>query len=207
MNGPAHHKPLLYLASASPRRRELLAQLGISTVLLPQHIDESVLPQEAPSAYVSRVAQAKVQAALVDPAARLSLPILAADTAVVCDDQVLGKPEDGPAALAMLGKLSGRQHQVLTAVVVATPARCCHILVSSTVYFRTLSPAEMQAYWHSGEPCDKAGAYAIQGLGAMFVSRIEGSYSAVVGLPLFETMQLLANFGITATAVLEEYSR
>lgn len=206
MNATANPKPLLYLASASPRRRELLAQLGLATVMLPQHIDESPLLKEAPSAYVKRVALAKVQAALQDPAICLPLPFLAADTAVVCDDQVLGKPEDEQAAIAMLRKLSGRQHQVLTAVVVATPALCCDTLVSSTVWFRTLSAAEMQAYWRSGEPCDKAGAYAIQGLGAMFVSRLEGSYSAVVGLPLFETMQLLANFGISATAVLEEYS-
>jgi septum formation protein len=202
MTGQDKLKLSLYLASASPRRRELLAQLGLATMVLPQHIDESVKPREPAADYVCRVALEKVQAALRDPGYRLPLPVLAADTSVVCDGKVLGKPQHLEEAVDMLTRLSGCAHQVLTAVAIATPQLCKQVLVTTMVSFRTLTADEIRAYWYSGEPCDKAGAYAIQGLGAMFVSRIEGSYSSVVGLPLFETMQLLANFGITADAVL-----
>lgn len=196
--------PRLYLASASPRRRELLAQLRLEALLLPQHLDESTRAGESPRDYVLRLAQEKARAALQDPDYRLALPVLAADTTVVCDGQVLGKPRHLTDALDMLGRLSGRQHQVLTAVAVADRQRLVQACVATAVSFRQLDETEMLAYWHSGEPRDKAGSYAIQGLGALFVSRIEGSYSAVVGLPLFETVQLLAEFGVSATSILEE---
>lgn len=196
--------PRLYLASASPRRRDLLAQLKLDVLLLPQQLDESPAAGESPQDYVLRLAGDKARAALADPDYRLALPVLAADTTVVCDGQLLGKPRHLAEAVDMLGRLSGRQHQVLTAVAVADRQRLAHVCVSTTVSFRHLTENEMLAYWHSGEPVDKAGAYAIQGLGAMFVSRVEGSYSSVVGLPLFETVQLLAGFGVTATSILDE---
>ena len=194
----------LYLASASLRRRELLAQVGLQALVLPQYIDESIRPNESPDVYVVRVAAEKAAAALLDPARKLQLPVLAADTAVVCDGQVLGKPSSLQDAMLTLGLLSGRSHQVLTAVVLADTQQCVQTLVSTTVTFRTIQEEEMAAYWATGEPCDKAGAYGIQGLGAMFVSHISGSYSAVVGLPLFETLGMLAEFGISSTAVLKE---
>ena len=196
--------PRLYLASASPRRRELLAQLNLNVLLLPQQVDESPRAGESPEDYVLRLAQDKASAALADPGYGLALPVLAADTTVVCDGQLLGKPRHLADALDMLGRLSGRQHQVLTAVAVADRQRLARVCVATDVSFRRLGENEMLAYWHSGEPADKAGAYALQGLGAMFVSRIEGSYSAVVGLPLFETVQLLDGFGVSVASILEE---
>jgi len=199
---PSGQTPVLYLASASPRRRELLAQLGLAVLSLPQAIDESMSMGEASESYVARMALEKVQSALQDPGYGKDLPVLAADTIVVCDGMVLGKPANLEDAIGMLGSLAGRQHQVFTAVAVANQQQCRQILVGTRVSFRSMTRDEMLGYWYSGEPCDKAGAYAIQGLGAMFVSRLEGSYSAVVGLPLFETMQLLADFGISAEAVL-----
>lgn len=193
----------LYLASASPRRRELLAQVGLRPALLPQHLDESLLQGEAPVAYVRRLARAKAAAALRDARYLQALPVIAADTAVICAGQILGKPASLAEARVMLGMLAGRDHQVLTAVAVADSARTELVVVSTTVHFRPLTDVEIAAYWASGEPQDKAGAYAIQGLGAMFVSRIEGSYSGVVGLPLFETLQLLPSFGIGSAALLQ----
>lgn len=197
--------PRLYLASASPRRRELLLQLGLQHEVLPQHLDESVLPGEAAPAYVQRVAREKAQVALLDARRRADLPVLAADTAVVCDGLILGKPQSQQDALDMLGRLSGREHQVLTAVAIAQGERLYQALSQSRVWFRPLAQDELLAYWHSGEPCDKAGSYAVQGLGAMFIARIDGSYSGVMGLPLYETMQLLANFGITPVTVLDAF--
>ena len=194
--GAALQQATLYLASASPRRLELLAQVGLHAHVVPQHVDESRLAGERPADYVVRVARLKAECARQSPLCDASLPILAADTAVVCDDMVLGKPGSRTEAQAMLQRLSGRTHQVLTAVAVADRRRSAVELVSTNVTFRELSEAEIDAYWASGEPHDKAGAYAIQGLGAMFVSRIEGSYSAVVGLPLFEVLQLLAGFSV-----------
>lgn len=192
----------LYLASASPRRRELLAQLGLYPLLLPQDVDESIRKDEAQAAYVLRIAGEKAAAALASPAYLLPLPVVAADTAVVCGGQVLGKPADQSAAASMLRLLSGRSHQVLTAVVVADGIRTQSVLVTTKVSFRELAETEIAAYWQSGEPQDKAGGYAIQGLGSMFVKRIAGSYSGVVGLPLFETAQLLADFGLTCESIL-----
>lgn len=194
---PGTPQAQLYLASASPRRRELLAQVGLSPELLAQEIDESPLHGENPESYVTRLAREKAVAALADPRCRLPLPVLAADTTVVCEGQILGKPATLAEARQMLGLLSGRTHQVLTAVAIGRPAVIDVTLVSTDVSFRILRAAEIDAYWATGEPRDKAGAYAVQGIGAMFVSRIAGSYSGVVGLPLFETLQLLQKFGVS----------
>jgi septum formation protein len=199
--------PRLILASASPRRRELLLQLGLEHVLLPQDIDESLRPGETPEAYVRRLALEKARVAQSDPACLDSLPVLAADTSVVCDGAVLGKPASLESAIGMLSMLSGREHQVMTAVAVARGTVVHDALSISRVRFRSIEREEMVAYWSSGEPRDKAGAYAVQGLGAMFISHIDGSYSGVMGLPLFETVQLLANFGITGTRLLAEFRK
>ncbi len=185
----------LHLASASPRRRELLLQIGVPHQRVAAPIDESVLPGETPAAYVERLARAKAAAGLAALGAADAC-VLGADTAVVLDGRILGKPADRADGLAMLAALSGREHEVLTAVAVADASRCLARVVRSRVHFRTLAEAEREAYWASGEPQDKAGGYAIQGLAAIFVDRLEGSYSAVVGLPLAETAELLAGFGI-----------
>ncbi|WJW74876.1 nucleoside triphosphate pyrophosphatase [Thiohalobacter sp. IOR34] len=186
----------IYLASASPRRRELLEQIGVEYRLIHAAIDETPRPAEAPAELVQRLALAKARAGLavkghVDP-----LPVLGADTLVVLDDRVLGKPADAAAADAMLAALSGRSHEVLSAVALVDAGRERQALSASRVWFRDITPAERAAYWASGEPADKAGGYAIQGLGALFVARLEGSYSGVMGLPLFETARLLQEFDI-----------
>lgn len=184
----------LYLASGSPRRRELLTQIGVPFTVVTAPIDETPLPDEAASAYVERLAQAKAMAGF----AHIAAPgvVLGADTAVVLDGTILGKPESREEALAMLGDLSGREHQVLTAVALTDGQRSLSLCVASTVRFRAISFDEAWRYWASGEPADKAGGYAIQGLGAVFVTALQGSYSAVVGLPLSETAELLGQFGI-----------
>ncbi len=184
--------PILYLASASPRRSELLAQIGVSFRVLPASVDESVLPGEAPEHYVERLALAKAQAGLAQLSGQADACVLGADTSVVLDGMILGKPADRNEALQMLRALSNREHQVLTAVALASPAHCASRVVSSYVRFCEISEAHMQAYWNTGEPQDKAGGYAIQGLAAIFVREVRGSYSAVVGLPLCETAELLA---------------
>lgn len=186
----------LYLASGSPRRRELLAQIGVPHVTLIASIDETVLPGEAASAYVERLAREKALAGLAGLEQSDGACVLGADTAVVLDGHILGKPADRAEALATLALLSGREHEVLTAVALADASRCEARVVSSRVRLRAIPPAECEAYWASGEPADKAGSYAIQGLGAVFVSHVQGSYSAVVGLPLLETAEMLAGFGI-----------
>jgi septum formation protein len=183
----------LCLASASPRRRALLSQIGVPHTVYPADIDEAVLPAESPEAYVQRMARAK---AVAVQAQRPALAVLAADTTVVVDGQICGKPHDEAAGVAMLQRLSGRDHQVLTAVALAAGAQVALRLSRSEVRFRALTTAECCAYWRSGEPCDKAGGYAIQGLGAVFVETLCGSYSGVMGLPLFETAQLLSAAGI-----------
>jgi septum formation protein len=184
----------LYLASGSPRRRELLTQIGVPFIVISAPIDESPLPSESAPAYVERLARAKAAAGL----ARVDGPavVLGADTAVVLDGRILGKPENREDALAMLADLSGREHQVLTAVALDDGQRVHSCCVTSTVRFRAISTDEAQRYWASGEPADKAGGYAVQGLGAVFVTGLSGSYSAVVGLPLCETADLLGQFGI-----------
>lgn len=182
--------PQLILASASPRRRELLDQLRIRYRVRPVDIDETPLPRESPSAYVSRLAAAK-SAACPDS----DLPVLAADTAVAVDGAILGKPVDRAHGLAMLARLSGRCHLVYSSV--SLRGREHRQLTAVTeVAFKTLTLSETERYWDTGEPADKAGAYAIQGLGGIFVTAVRGSYSNVVGLPLFETAELLAQQGI-----------
>jgi septum formation protein len=197
-------KPLLYLASASPRRRELLAQVGIEHLCLPQFIDESPQPGEPADVYVERLAREKALRALDDPDYFFDeLPILAADTTVALDGEILGKPTDAVQGRVMLRRLSDVAHEVLTGIAVVTSDGSLQSrVVRTSVSFRPLEEPEVLAYWASGEPSDKAGAYAIQGRGAIFVRRIEGSYSNVVGLPLFETMELLERHGITSALLL-----
>ena len=184
---------MLILASQSPRRAELLSQIGVPFTALSADIDESILPNETPENYVQRLAQQKAQTggrASADTAKRRL--VLGADTVVVINEQVMGKPKDFDDAKAMLNLLSGQQHQVLTAVTVTSGQRFETILVKTDVTFCALSPSQIEAYWQTGEPKDKAGSYAIQGIGGKFVTHIKGSYSAVVGLPLYETNQLLS---------------
>lgn len=186
----------LVLASASPRRRELLDQMGVVYRVVVHDTDETRLPAESPDAYVSRLARQKAAAVNALPDIFGHLPVLGADTIVVCDHVVLGKPQDEADAARMLSMLSGRRHEVMTAVCVMQGNREQVLMVRTGVWFRELSADDVAAYWRSGEPAGKAGAYAIQGLGALFVANIEGSYSAVVGLPIFETGRLLADFGV-----------
>jgi septum formation protein len=184
----------IYLASASPRRRALLTQIGVAFELVAVQLDETRHRGEAPEPYVLRLARAKAEAARLALGCS-ALPILAADTAVVLGERVLGKPRDRSEALAMLGLLSERTHEVLTAV--ALLGRAEHTALSrSRVTFGPIDTPQALAYWQSGEPADKAGAYGIQGIGGRFVRRLEGSYSGVMGLPLYETAELLAREGI-----------
>ena len=185
----------LFLASASPRRRELLAQIGVPFSLLDVSVDETPSPTESPEAYVERVARDKALAGLASISGDDSC-VLGADTSVVLDQHILGKPADRADGLAMLAALSGRTHRVMTAVALASRTACEVRVVTSEVMFRTIDEAEAERYWDSGEPADKAGGYAIQGWGAVFVSQLHGSYSAVVGLPLCETAQLVDTFGL-----------
>lgn len=192
--GDSSGRDFVYLASMSPRRRELLAQLGLRCEVVPANVDESRHVDESAADYVTRLALAKGRAMLAQLGA-VNAPIVSADTTVVVGTEILGKPADGAECRQMLGRLSGRVHHVYTAVAVMTTAHEEAALSRSTVRFRTLSDAEIDRYWSSGEPEDKAGAYAIQGLGAAFIEEITGSYSGVVGLPLCETARLLAGFG------------
>lgn len=187
----------IILASASPRRSELLKQIGIRHIVKAVDIDETPWPHESPLAYVERVAAEK--SAACRATLNLDLPVLSADTSVVCDGEIMGKPENRQHAVDMLSRLSGRCHQVYSAVSLRGDHHWQSVSISE-VTFRTLSRDEIVAYWHSGEPCDKAGAYAIQGLGGIFIESITGSFSGVMGLPLFETAQLLAKQGIKVIA-------
>ncbi len=184
--------PLLHLASSSPRRTEILNALGIAFTALGVDVDERREGNEAPDAMVLRLASAKAAAARQD---RSGL-VLAADTAVVIDDMIFGKPRDKDDALAMLACLSGRSHRVMTGVALHWDEGQETALSVNEVTFREISPDEALAYWQSGEPFGKAGAYAIQGRGGVFVEAIRGSYSGVMGLPVFETAKLLAGAGI-----------
>lgn len=189
----------LYLASGSPRRRELLTQVGVPFTAISADIDETPLTDEAPLDYVERLARSKALAGREQLLARepgAPACVLGADTAVVLDGQILGKPQSEADALSMLQRLSGREHEVLTAIAVLDGQRLESRVVRSRVRFRSISDQEAAAYWASGEPRDKAGGYGIQGLGAVFVAGLNGSYSAVVGLPLCETCELLGHFGI-----------
>jgi septum formation protein len=185
----------IYLASASPRRRELLAQIGFGCEVLRVEVDETPGPGEAPGDLACRLALAKARAGAA-VAADPSRPVLAADTVVALGTEIFGKPVDQADGVRILGRLSGRTHEVYTAVAVVADGLERVQLSRTEVDFRPLEAAEILAYWQSGEPADKAGAYAIQGLGALFISGIRGSYSGVMGLPLFETAQLLARFGL-----------
>jgi septum formation protein len=195
----------IYLASRSPRRRELLAQIGVHFDSLPLHddarsfpeIDETPLPNEAADVYVPRLAQAKAKRgqSLVDGRKLVAQPILAADTALELDGQIIGKPADAEEASAILHRLSGRKHRVLTGVAIIFAGRLETALSISEVRFRTLEKAEIRRYVESGEPMDKAGAYGIQGRAGLFVEYIAGSYTGIMGLPLYETGNLLKSFG------------
>ena len=198
-------KPFVYLASKSPRRRELLTQAGVAHEVLASQaaggvdlVDETPHPGEIPASYVQRVAREKA-AAGHQQVARQALPphpVLAADTTVAVEGRILGKPESAAAARAMLRDLSGRTHQVYTAVAVAWNGRMDVALSESNVRMRKLSEAEIAHYVGTGEPLDKAGGYGVQGRAAIFIERIEGSYSGVMGLPLFETAKLLSGAGL-----------
>jgi septum formation protein len=189
----------IILASASARRQELLSQIGVRFTVRSQDIDESIRIGELANDYVIRMAQEKANSALsalcVIKESSDTL-VLAADTSVVCDARVLGKPLDEADAVDMLRCLSGREHRVLSAVTLATQDKQRTVLSESQVRFREISVAEAQQYYRSGEPQGKAGAYAIQGYAAVFVEQLIGSYSGVMGLPLFETAQLLAEFSV-----------
>ena len=183
------------LASASPRRADLLRQIGCRFLIAPVDVDESVLPGEPAVDYVQRIALQKARAGwLVSPLS--GVPVLGADTAVVVGPDIYGNPAARQQALSMLRRLSGTTHRVLSAVAMVLGERQLLSCTETQVTFRTLSPEECERYWQTGEPVDKAGAYAIQGLGGVFVTAIKGSYSSVVGLPLAETCQLLQAFDI-----------
>jgi septum formation protein len=181
--------PVLRLASASPRRRELLTQIGVPHAVEAADVDEGTRHGESVADYVERVARAKAESVWQR---RQDLPVLGADTTVVLDGLSLGKPKDRDHGLSMLQALCGREHQVLTCVALVTAAGTRCMTSASSVRMRASSAQERARYWDTGEPCDKVGAYAIQGLGAVFIESLQGSYSGVMGLPLFETAQLLA---------------
>ena len=200
----------IILASASARRQELLRQIGVRFTVRSQDIDESIRSGELANDYVIRMAQEKAKSALsafpVNKDSNATV-VLAADTSVVCDADVLGKPIDEADAVDMLRRLSGREHRVLCAVTLATQDKQRTLLSESRVRFREISIAEAQQYYRSGESAGKAGAYAIQGYAAVFVEQLIGSYSGVMGLPLFQTAQLLSEFTVplqsTITAVVK----
>ena len=194
----------IYLASRSPRRRDLLKQIGVPFELLLLRedlrrgvdVDETPLPDESPGVYVLRIARTKAEMAVLQIALRVlpQKPVLAADTTVVFDGQVVGKPDDVEHAARMLRALSGREHQVLTAVAVALREHVETQISVSSVWFRELSDTDIRRYCASGEPLDKAGAYGIQGLASKFVTRVEGCYFNVVGLPVARVDGLLKPF-------------
>jgi septum formation protein len=186
----------LYLASTSPRRRELLAQLGVQFEGLPVDVEEVPESGEPAEEYVKRVSLDKALAGWTHPDRVLDRPVLGSDTEVVLDGKVFGKPESREHAFEMLQRLSGRRHEVLSAVAVIQGDRQKVVLNRNQVFFREISSDEILAYWRTGEPQGKAGGYAIQGVGAIFIHHLEGSFSGVMGLPLYETAELLAEFGV-----------
>ena len=188
----------IVLASRSPRRSQLLHQIGIPHEVLGVDFDEERLPGEAPRDYVERLARDKAAYARSRCPGPAGRPLLAADTSVVLGTAIFGKPRDEQECVDMLGELSGRVHEVMTAVALHHGEVLRTAVSVSRVAFRALSEAERRAYWATGEPADKAGGYAVQGLGAIFIERIEGSYSGVMGLPLYETALLLSAAGIPA---------
>jgi septum formation protein len=196
----------IYLASRSPRRRDLLKQIGVPFELLLLRedlrrgvdVDETPMPDESAGVYVLRIARLKAEMAVRQIAYRNlpQKPVLAADTTVVFDGEIIGKPDDAEHAARMLRTLSGREHQVLTAVAIALREQIETQISVSSVWFRELSDTDVRRYCASGEPLDKAGAYAIQGRAGAFVTRITGSYSGIMGLPLAETVELLQKFNV-----------
>ena len=189
---------MIYLASQSPRRAELLAQIGVEFQQFAVNIDETACADESPHVLVERLALEKAQAgwAKVHADRLPEAPVLGSDTIVLCEGQVLGKPADKLDGLRMLRLLAAYPHQVLTSVAIVSGA-ASHVLTSvNKVSFRKLSEAEIAAYWETGEPADKAGGDGIQGAAAVFIERLEGSYSSVMGLPLYETAQLLAQHDV-----------
>ena len=191
---------MIVLASASPRRQALLRQIGVRFRQQVAEVDETPLQNEPAQDYVVRLAVAKA-CAIRQQSGDDEAPVLGADTAVVVDGRLLGKPVDVAHARDMLQLLSGRRHQVLSAVALVKDRQAVGVS-DSNVWFRALSEKDIEDYWNTGEPRDKAGAYGIQGIGAIFIERLEGSYSGVMGLPLYETARLLQDFGIQ---VLDQY--
>ena len=187
------NQPLVILASASPRRAELLTQIGVTFEQQPADVDETRLISESPNTYVQRLAQAKAHTAL---AKCNDCVVIGSDTVVVLENTVLGKPVDEQDHARMFAQLSGRTHDVLTAVTVMNNTRMSHALSKSSVTFASVSAADTARYWRTGEPRDKAGGYAIQGMAAMFIDSLTGSYSGVMGLPVRETARLLAEFAV-----------
>lgn len=196
----------LFLASQSPRRRELLTQVGISFDVLAVDIDETILKNEIPEDYVTRLAKEKALAGWNTNKTKIKA-VLGSDTAVVINNEILGKPKNNADAKRMLGLLSGKTHQVMTSVALAVPygnltqSELISVTSVSNVTFKKLSSAEIQEYVYSGECDDKAGSYAIQGLAAAFITHLSGSYSGVMGLPLYETIELLNKAGISADSL------
>ena len=192
-DGKLFSKPQIILASSSPRRRELLDQIQVSYEVLPVNIDESHIPGEVAEHFVKRLAAEKAQAGYHQKPHRLTL---GSDTIVVIGLNILGKPENKAQAVEMLSLLSGNTHQVMTAVAVHSKQYKACVLSVSDVEFAELTDQQIDAYWETGEPKDKAGAYGVQGIAAQFIKKINGSYSGIMGLPLFETAQLLKESGI-----------
>lgn len=186
----------LYLASKSPRRRELLAQLGLVFECIEGSVDESVLDGETPQDYVLRLAKAKAVSGQDNLVVPSHIPILGSDTSVVIDNQILGKPRDEQEAVAMLARLSGRSHMVYTAVAIKHNRDIKSVCCATKVFFAAMTASQINSYVATGEPMDKAGAYGIQGLGGRYIKKIEGSYTSVVGLPLYETSMLLTECGV-----------
>ena len=187
--------PQVYLASASPRRQELLLQMGVLFQVVTQNVDEVSRAGELPEDFVLRLALEKAQDGLRHTGIK-NIPVLGSDTAVVIDNRILGKPQSCQQAIEMLMQLSGRTHQVMTAVALLDQQQTLTAVSISEVTFSELDRETCEKYWRSGEPSDKAGAYAVQGKGALFIKNINGSYSGVMGLPVFETAQLLKQFNI-----------
>ena len=188
---------MIYLASQSPRRAELLRQIGVQYKILVADVDESQRSGESATDYVCRIASDKARVVAAQVASQpIPAVVLAADTTIALDDRIIGKPRDRVDCCDILQQLSGREHTVLSAVALAHSGRLDYRLSRNRVWFRKLEQHEIRSYCATAEPMDKAGAYAIQGKAAVFVERLEGSYSAVMGLPLCETAELLGNAGI-----------
>lgn len=191
MNTSAPH---IVLASASPRRKILLEQIGICVEVVAVDVDETPIPHEPPHDYVQRLAKIKAHTAFQQT--KKILPVLGADTAVVIENRILGKPQDADHAVEMLSLLSGKAHHVMTAVAMINEQQMLSFVSTTQVSFDHITPEQALAYWQTGEPADKAGAYAIQGLAAMWIKEIKGSFSGVMGLPFYETAQLLKAFNV-----------